>query len=126
MLYRYKYEEMEIPWLDGSKVGLGLCNPKSSKPELADSIKQTNLFEKPVTDFIPGPFTFKVSRPPMINSPSAGEEILELKGKLDWTIEMRSWCAWAFLPDADYATTSWGCAELLECTSTTPHISMST
>lgn len=53
------------------------------------------------------------------------EEILELKGEMDWTIRLRGLCAWAFLPDSIYNTTSWGCAELLECTTTTPHIGMS-
>lgn len=90
-------------------------------------IKRTKRLEKPA-EFIPGPLTFKVKRPrrSAFSDEDHGEEILELKGEMDWMIRVVGMCAWAFLPKNDFKTTSWGCLELLECVTTTPHIGMST
>jgi len=91
-----------------------ICNPNNSTAELAALVEATQPFAGPV-NFTTGPLTFKVrrQRPQEFET---GEEILELRGDVDYSRmrigEMLSMTAYAFHPAAP-ADESLGCAELL-------------
>lgn len=118
---RYTYEEVPNPWLhhgavrEHSKPNWNICNPKNSPSELATLIENTKPFKGPL-NFTKGPHTFKVRRYPNRTSSDYGEEVLEIRGDVDFSEfvkgDVLSITAFAFHPEAQIDE-SMGCAEYL-------------
>ena len=132
---RYKYQKMPTPWVTRGKVeptnsthvSLSLCNLNAStKSAVASMIKDWKPFNGPY-NFSGGALTFRLRRPDHgahNMSGVAGEEVLEVKGNLNWT-QNAAFQVFLFIPTAVHDVTSIGCPEFLGLFQSTPHVGMS-
>ncbi|KAG0554411.1 hypothetical protein KC19_12G089700 [Ceratodon purpureus] len=123
-LLRYKYQEMPAKW---ATQGLNdptwtFCSPTPTPADDAALIAATPRFNGSLA-ILSGPTTFKLKRRPSLSA-RHGEEMLELKAKLDFhTQHMQN--IFAFLPNSTYQNTSIGCMEFIGCMFSIPHVGMS-
>lgn len=124
-LLRVKYQELPMAWTDkgtvteGSKPTWSFCNPKSSESDIAEMVKNTPRFKEPVW-LKEGPVTFKLKRRPWL-SDRHGEELLQIKANFPWN-SSHLINVFAFLPDANYETSSIGCLEYIGNLLSFPHV----
>ena len=128
LCFRYTYQDVVNPWVangavrENSKPKWKRCNPKSSPAEIAILIENTKPLQDPV-NFTTGPLTFKVQRNPNCSTSEYGEEMLEVRAKVDY-MELFSITAYAFHPAA-WMGESLGCGEFLGTTANFPHVGTS-
>ena len=128
--YRYKYEKAPTPWVTGAveenaKATWKFCSNATTTPAAVTSlIKSTKPFRAPV-NFTSGPTTFRVERQPAsARAKLGGQEILEIRGKLDHTITTL-WNAFLYFPEAVWETSE-VCPEFVGVLQSLSHVGMST
>lgn len=127
-LLRYKYTNSSADWVENGAVSKAAgpqwkhCNPNATAADDDALIAATPAFNGFL--FVKSaPTTFKLKREPY-RSELHGEELLELKGKLDWH-QRHLQNIFVFLPNSTYETTSIGCLEFIGNMFSFPHPGMS-
>jgi hypothetical protein len=127
--YRYKYDKAPTPWVTGAveenaTASWKFCSNATTPAAVNSLIKSTQPFRAPV-NFTSGPTTFRVERQPAsARAKLGGEEILEIRGKLNHTI-LALWNAFLYFPEAEWETSE-VCPEYLGLLQSITHVGMST
>lgn len=127
--YRYKYDKAPTPWVTGAleenaTATWKFCSNATTPAAVISLINSTIPFRAPV-NFTSGPTTFRVNRKPAsARAKLGGEEILQIRGKIDHT-KTSLWNAFLYFPEAVWDTTE-TCPEFLGVLQSISHVGMST
>ena len=127
--YRYKFQKMPTPWVTGAleenaTATWKACSNATTPAAVLSLIKSTKPFRAPM-NFTCGPTTFRVKRQSAsARAKSGGEEILQIRGKIDHT-KTSVWHVFLYFPEAVWDTTE-ACPEFLGVMQSVSHVGMST